>query len=620
LQSKVVQRFLGTPKALIGLRQPNLAEILTVESDETGILFVVEEHVEGEPLSRMLARCGQHMALADALEVMTQVAEAMAVIHARGVAHGRLDPQHVLLAKQGATWTVKVVHVLGDEEQKDRGEDLARRAPELRSGNLAGDPRSDVWAIGALLYQALSGQAPSASERAATRTPLAKRAPQVPSELSQLVERCLADEPVKRPAHAREVRDVLCAIRESERARTRCAPDPLAAEAAAQRLKLALSATIAVPLQAPVPVPIQTQVAQSQAVSMASLPTASDAPQPPASAHDDEPEIVIQRVPKDLARRLAQAAIRQSGPPPSLRPVEIKTMRDLAAAFGPIEGADRIGQAEVDGAARARAFRRSIEGEQANAKGAWRRPAAAGSGASSTQLATDSRPRAPAGSPKQLRGANLGASRALSPEQLSALREGRQRSERFRDRIIGEFLLFAFVFALLVAIPLLWDPTRSKAQALLGARSKPVLGALAALSVLALLRTWSTQLQVRSFMLRPVTISLQVVTASVCVLCATYFLPDGALGPAEHAARYVLPWASGAFYLFLGLYGILQAARQGAGNALRGVMLAVLYSSGFFASYHAISSTVLAEAQQRARKHKSAQLKELGRSVQQSAR
>jgi hypothetical protein len=140
---------------------------------------------------------------------------------------------------------------------------------------------------------------------------------------------------------------------------------------------------------------------------------------------------------------------------------------------------------------------------------------------------------------------------------------------------------------------LLWDPTRAKAQALLGARTKVAVAALAILAVIALVRTWSMQLQLHPFMLRPVTATLRVVTACVCVLSATYFLPNGALGPAESAARFLLPWAGGAFYLFFGLYGMLQAIRTASSNALQGLALALLCSGGFFGSYRAIATTVL---------------------------
>ena len=69
LQSGVVQSFLHAPKTLTGLRHPNVSQVLAVESDDTGIPFVVEEHVEGESLARtsftlvMLAIAGA-MALA----------------------------------------------------------------------------------------------------------------------------------------------------------------------------------------------------------------------------------------------------------------------------------------------------------------------------------------------------------------------------------------------------------------------------------------------------------------------------------------------------------------------------------------------------------------------------
>jgi serine/threonine protein kinase len=55
LQSGAVQRFLKVPKTLSGLRHPNLSQVIAIESDELGIPFVVEEHVQGEPLGKTVA-------------------------------------------------------------------------------------------------------------------------------------------------------------------------------------------------------------------------------------------------------------------------------------------------------------------------------------------------------------------------------------------------------------------------------------------------------------------------------------------------------------------------------------------------------------------------------------
>ncbi|MFI5308749.1 MAG: hypothetical protein ACHQ53_15435, partial [Polyangiales bacterium] len=61
LRAKVVDGFVRTPKTLTELEHPNVARVIAVESDETGIPFVVEERVEGEPLSRSFSGFGEGM-------------------------------------------------------------------------------------------------------------------------------------------------------------------------------------------------------------------------------------------------------------------------------------------------------------------------------------------------------------------------------------------------------------------------------------------------------------------------------------------------------------------------------------------------------------------------------
>ena len=84
LQSSVVQGFLSMPKTLTGLRHPNVSQVIAVESDETGIPFVVEEHVEGEPLARTIAAFPEGMPVGVAMNVVMPVIEAMAAAHKLG--------------------------------------------------------------------------------------------------------------------------------------------------------------------------------------------------------------------------------------------------------------------------------------------------------------------------------------------------------------------------------------------------------------------------------------------------------------------------------------------------------------------------------------------------------
>jgi hypothetical protein len=291
-------------------------------------------------------------------------------------------------------------------------------------------------------------------------------------------------------------------------------------------------------------------------------------------------------------------------PPPSLpEPKQpLMTMSDLAAAFGPIEGSERIGQGEAEDAGRGRSFRKAFEDEQAAATVA-RRAGRVQRAQPEPQPTKGKEPekekdRDPAGvllSRKQLReGVAASAPRALSDEQMRALRERAKDDESRRDRIIAALLFFLFVFLLGYAVPLLCEVSHEKAHALLGKYTRLAVAGFSVLSVVALVRTWAMQIHARPIFLRPVTTTLKVVTALVCVLGATFFLPEGALGPVERGARIGLPWASSFFYFFLAFYGLIRAGREASSNAPTALALGMLYMGAFFGSYRVLITTVFA--------------------------
>jgi serine/threonine-protein kinase len=652
LQSNVVQRFLRAPRTLTGLRHPNVSQVLAVESDETGIPFVVEEHVEGESLARTLERFPDGMPLAFAMQLISKVVEAVAAAHELGVVHGRLDRDHVLITKLAGRSVPKVVRFGASEASRDRGSPGSQRlAPELRDSKATADARSDVWALGALLYEMLCGKPPLASRH----MPLGERAPGVPPDLAQLVERCLAVKAGDRPARASAVRDALGAIGAPSRpaaakaaapaqvraqpaaarparaerkleppAPATASPDPLAATApgdldepparepsrvaAAKPGEIALSATMIAP--SPAKKSAVSQVMEFPVADASDAAGDSDAPVLEISAGGDddedgddaEPEITFEAAAVSLAPRPEQQ--------PASDEKAIKTLSDVAAAFGPIEGADRVGQADVpstDCAAReSGAPARATKAKNKYGKRKDRDKDSDRDRDRDKQKEKERDKVALLPSPKQLKQANAPAKGAVSEEQMRQLRARTQQSERRRGRFVSALLFFLFAFFLLFAIPVLVDPTHTRAQQLLGERANLALGGFVLLSVFALVRTWALQIQARPVMLRPVTITLKVVTALVCVLASTFFLPSGALGPAEVAARKLLPWAGSAFYLFLAMYGLMTGMREASTNALYALAIAVLYSGGFFGSYRVLATTVLLE------KDKAAQMAEGG--------
>ncbi len=233
---------------LSSLDHPGLVRVIEIGRDERDRPFLVMERVHGETLRERLAREGP-LAPNEAWRVVREVALALRTAHAAGVLHRDLTPSNVLLDRRGRA-------KLGDFGLARRAEDprLSREgastgtpaymAPEQWWGAEL-DERTDVYGLGAILYECLAGQPPWHGEpadilhRVATGAPppLAERA-SVPAPVLAFVHRCLAREPRERPA------DVLALVAEGDRAferpRRALRPDVIALAAALLAAPIAL--------------------------------------------------------------------------------------------------------------------------------------------------------------------------------------------------------------------------------------------------------------------------------------------------------------------------------------------------------------------------------------------
>jgi len=193
-----------------------------VRSDEA--MWLVLEHVAGPSLASLLERSKSGLGTPAALSVALFLAEALAHAHERGVIHRNLRSEHVLLSNDG---DVKLTEfgVAHDERLPSSPEPIegssgfgtpANMSPEQILGEPL-DARSDVFALGVLLYQMLSGvhpfEAPDAravTQRIRHDTPsLLRAAPQVPPPLERLVAQCLEKLPDHRYASAASLASAL---------------------------------------------------------------------------------------------------------------------------------------------------------------------------------------------------------------------------------------------------------------------------------------------------------------------------------------------------------------------------------------------------------------------------
>jgi eukaryotic-like serine/threonine-protein kinase len=217
----VEARFRTEATAAARLTHPNAVQVYDVGRDDHDD-YLVMELVEGPSLA-VLLRDGP-LPPGTAAAVGSRVAAALGAAHEAGIVHRDVKPANVLLSADGRIKLADfgIARVLGEASARlTRAGTLLGTARYLAPEQLGDDPvdaRADVYALGLVLYEALTGQQPfgdGSPVEVATRRlttslpPIRELAPEVPSELQALVERATNREPDQRPEDGRELASAL---------------------------------------------------------------------------------------------------------------------------------------------------------------------------------------------------------------------------------------------------------------------------------------------------------------------------------------------------------------------------------------------------------------------------
>ncbi|HVO11790.1 MAG TPA: protein kinase [Vicinamibacteria bacterium] len=227
------RRFEREARAVAALEHPHICVLHDIGS-ENGIDFLVMEHLTGETLARRLKK--GRLRRAEVLPLAVQIAEALGAAHAQGIVHRDLKPANVMLTPSGVKlldfglaklrssdrWagdgggTAATMDATGSESGVVLGT-LPYLSPEQVEGREA-DARSDLWALGVVLYEMLTGRrAFSGASAAGVMAMILEHEPPslrsvdslTPPSLDRLVRRCLARDPEARWQSARDVADEL---------------------------------------------------------------------------------------------------------------------------------------------------------------------------------------------------------------------------------------------------------------------------------------------------------------------------------------------------------------------------------------------------------------------------
>lgn len=194
-----VERFREEARSAASLSHPNIVQIYELGVSDEGHPFVAMEYVGGGTLKDRLRGSGA-LYPAEAAGVASRVARALQAAHSRGVIHCDIRPQNVLLTGSG---TVKVADFGVARAADARSETARYTSPEQAAGEAAG-PASDLYSLGAVLYEMLTGEPPFSATKGPPRPP-ERLNPDVPEALSALTLRLLARVPSERPPDAAAV-------------------------------------------------------------------------------------------------------------------------------------------------------------------------------------------------------------------------------------------------------------------------------------------------------------------------------------------------------------------------------------------------------------------------------
>jgi len=208
-------RFRGEAEAVAQLHHPHIVQIYEVGA-EGGLPFFSLEFVDGPPLDKKLQ--GDPLPPRAAARLAEQLAEAMDYAHKRGIVHRDLKPANVLMTADGSPKIGDfglAKRIEGGAGQTHTGAVLGTpsyMAPEQAEGRLADvGPLSDVYSLGAILYDLLTGRAPfkgtsvlETLDQVRTREPVApvQLQPGIPRDLETICLKCLQKDPGRRYASA----------------------------------------------------------------------------------------------------------------------------------------------------------------------------------------------------------------------------------------------------------------------------------------------------------------------------------------------------------------------------------------------------------------------------------
>lgn len=214
------ERFIHEAQAASALDHPNICTIHEIDETGEGQMYIAMAFYTGESLKEKLAK--ETLNLKNTLDIAIQVSRGLAKAHEHDIVHRDIKPANIMMTEDGLVKIVDfgVAKLSGSTRVTRDGTAVGTAAymsPEQAMGDEV-DQRTDIWALGVLLYEIVAGEAPfkGENEQAILYSILHKEPgtskgldSAVPKELEQIIRKALSKDPKKRFASANEISQVL---------------------------------------------------------------------------------------------------------------------------------------------------------------------------------------------------------------------------------------------------------------------------------------------------------------------------------------------------------------------------------------------------------------------------
>jgi len=224
------QRFIQEARAASALDHPNICAIHEIDQTGDGQMYIVMAYYEGETLEDKIK--DERLKIKDVIEYVTQIASGLHNAHQKGIVHRDIKPANIMITGEG------IVKILDFGVAKLPAQSRLTRqsttlgtilymSPEQTRGEEV-DYRTDIWSLGVIIYEILTGQMPFKGEYDSAviysilndkQQPLTSLRPEVPVAFERIIDKCLEKDPADRYRHADElIRDLQHADKKEESA------------------------------------------------------------------------------------------------------------------------------------------------------------------------------------------------------------------------------------------------------------------------------------------------------------------------------------------------------------------------------------------------------------------